>query len=144
MPSFSTDVDINELSLACFNQHGFSTEESINDSLPHDAIAADQQEVKYFIISVSSNHGRDKLANSLGFSYTVKDIKGSTTSWRCTIHNKQVTCRATVHQVSDIFLRGPQPHLHPTQPGIINTLQTKKRIKLQPSLRFLHLQLRSQ
>ena len=128
VPSFSTDVDISELILACFNQPDLSTEESIEKNLPHDAIAAYQPEVNYFIIPISSNHGRDKLADNLGFSYTIKEIKHSTTIWRCTIHNKQVKWRTVVHKVCDIFVREPQLHLHPAQPGIINTLQNKKNI----------------
>ena len=56
MLSFSTDVDIIEMTLASFNQPHFSPEESTYDSLPHCAIAADQPKVNYFVITASSNH----------------------------------------------------------------------------------------
>ena len=111
-------ANLTDATLALFHQPEFFAEESIDDSLPHDAVAVDQPEVDVFIIPSSSNHGKDMLADNLGFSYTIKEIKGSTTKWRCTVHNKHVKCRATIHQVGNIFMKGPQPHLHPVQPGI--------------------------
>ena len=48
--------------------------------------------------------------------------------WRCSVCNGQIYCHATVHQEGIIFTPGAQPHLHPGQPGIANSLQARKNI----------------
>ena len=107
-----------------------STEESINESLPLNAVAAEPLQPEYTIIAGSLFCQGNKLTDNLGFSYIVKDKShgGNVTCWRCSISNKHITCPATVHQEGDVFIAGPHKHLHPTKPGITRTLQTWKKI----------------
>ena len=80
------------------------------------------------MVTACSFNQRDKLTDKLGFSYGVKKWNASSTIWRCSIFNKQLVCHATVHQEGDVFTWGPQPHLHPGQPGIANSLQSRNQI----------------
>ena len=104
-------------------------EESINENLPMNTVAAEPLQPVYTINAGSFCQG-DKLTDNLGFSYTVKDKShgGKVTRWKCSIHNKHITCPATVHQERDVFITGPLNHLHPAKPWIARPLQTRKKI----------------
>ena len=136
MPSFnsanSSDSDIDDVTLPSFNVPEYSMENSIDESLPTGAIAADPPPVEYKVIPASSERGHDKLTDSLGFSYGVKKSNGKRTLWQCSIHNDHVYCHATVHQEGIIFTPVAQPHIHPGKPGIANSLQTRKKINKHP------------
>ena len=127
MPSFCTDVDINEWTLASFNQPDFSTEESIDDSLPHDAIAADQPQVNYFIIPALSNHSTDKLADNLGFSHAIKENEQLSLRFLHLQFRLERECSLKISPINQ------QPgFLHQPPPIIINDLPTgAKRPQLQ-------------
>ena len=56
-------------------------EDSVDESLPIGAIAADPPPVEYKVIPASSARGGDKLTDSLGFSYGVKKRNGKRTFW---------------------------------------------------------------
>ena len=103
-------------------------DDSIEDSLPIGGIAADNPEVDYMLVPAASSCGGDKLTDTNGFSYGVKRKNDKRTLWRCSVCNRHVTCKATVLQVGNSFTRGPHPHLHPGQPGITRSLQTRKQI----------------
>ena len=79
MPSFdlshSFDNDLDDVTLGSFDIPDLSSEESIDESLPRNAVPADPPPVEYFIIPSSSICEKDKLADNLGFSYTVKQSK---------------------------------------------------------------------
>ena len=76
-------------------------------------------------------HDRDKLADSLGYSYGVKEQNDRHTIWRCSVHNKKTYCLATVWQEGDNSTHGPHPHLHPAEPGVATTIKTRKKINQQ-------------
>ena len=126
MPSFD------ELSLPSFNVSSVPVEDSIADSLPVNATSHEPPELEYHLIPGASKFGKDILTDSRGFSYTIKQMKGTAlgvTNWRCTKCNpQQVNCTATVWQ-EGIFIPGKSHHTCTAEPGITNTLLIKKEIK---------------
>ena len=107
MPPFnlssSSDSSIGSIDLPSFHAPEYPTEDSIDDSLPIRVIAADTQEAKYTVVAASSEWHRDKLTESLGLSYGVKNRNGKWTMWRCSVHNQQLYCNGTVCQEVEIF-----------------------------------------
>ena len=91
---------IDDLSLPFFNVPSVPVEDSIADSLPLNATSHEPPELEYHLIPGASKFGKDILTDSSGFSYTIKQMKGTVlgvTNWRCTKCNPQkVNCTATV------------------------------------------------
>ena len=75
------------------------------------------REVQYKIVSETSIRGRDKLFETLGYSYTVENRHSVTTTWRCSVRNKSMQCPAAVRELASEFARGLREHTHPPQPG---------------------------
>ena len=91
-------------------------ESSIADPVPVD-ISTGAHVVTYQIVEDTSIRGKDKLFDSVGYSYTVKRRNGQSTTWRCSQRSKAINCGATVRQVGDLYLPGPRDHIHPPVPG---------------------------
>ena len=127
IPSFD------DLSLPSFNVPSVPVEDSIADNLPVNATSHEPPELEYHLIPGASKFGKDILTDSRGFSYTIKQMKGTAldvTNWRCTKCNPQkVNCTATVQQEGNIFIPGKSHHTCTAEPGITNTLLIKKEIK---------------
>ena len=149
MPSFtfvtqsdSSDSNINmgDSTLPSVNVPEYPDEDSIEESLPIGGIAADNPEVDYMLVPAASSCGGDKLTDTNGFSYGVKRKNNKHTLWRCSVCNRHVTYKATVLQEGNSFTRGPHPHLHPSQPGITRSLQTRKQINSMALSDISHLQ----
>ena len=86
MPSFD------DFSLPSFNVPSVPVEDSIADSLPVNATSYELPELEYHLIPGASKFGKDILTDSRGFSYTIKQMKGTVlgvTNWRCTKCNLQ-------------------------------------------------------
>ena len=128
IPSSSSHSCKNGTDLPFFHAPEYQTKDSIDESLPVGAIAADTQEVQYTVVPASSQWHGDKLTDSLGFSYCLKNRNSKQTMWKCSVHNQQLYYNVTVCQEGEIFTRGPQAHLHPGQPGIANSLCSRKKI----------------
>ena len=96
--------------LPSVNVPEYPDEDSIEESLPIGGIAADNPEVDYMLVPAASSCGGDKLTDTNGFSYGVKRKNDKHTLWRCSVHNRHVTCKATVLQEGNSFTRGPHPH----------------------------------
>ena len=109
----------------------YPAENTIDESLSLGEIAAEPRPVEYNIIPSSSECCGDKLVDSHGFSYGVRLKNNKCTLWRCSVHNAQVHCLATIHQEEDVFTPGPHPHLHHPLPGIANSLQAREKINSQ-------------
>ena len=84
------DSNIDDFTLQSFQVPEFSAEYSIDDSLPTQAVATDISEVEYEIIAGSSSRQGDKLTDSQGYSYGVKQKNEKHTIWRCSVRNKQL------------------------------------------------------
>ena len=104
-------------------------ESSLADPAPVNAHAADDVLVRYTINPSSSIRGGDQLFSNIGYSYTVKRRKGTTTTWRCSLRSKLVNCPATVHQSGDDFTPGAKAHVHPMQPGTVVVANVAKRLQ---------------
>ena len=44
-------------------------------------------------------------------------ITPARTMWRCSVRSAQLTCRATVKQVDNVFVASPAGHVHPPTVG---------------------------
>ncbi|XP_021374095.1 uncharacterized protein LOC110463636 [Mizuhopecten yessoensis] len=86
-------------------------EQSLDDVVPTDSVLEDQP-VRFEIVEEGSNKRRRKLVSSDGFAYTVKTVTNRTTSWRCSVRNKTIWCRATILQRGDSFIPGSCDHAH--------------------------------
>ena len=69
--------------------------------------------VTYTIVEDTSLRGKDKLFDSLGYSYTMKRCNGQSTTWRCSQRSKNTNCGATVRQTGDLYIPGSCEHIHP-------------------------------
>ena len=127
MPSFD------DISLPSFSVPSVPVEDSTADSLPINATSHEPPELEYHLIPGASKFGKDILTDSRGFSYTMKQMKGTAlgvTNWRCTKCNPpKVNCTATVWQEGNIFIPGKSHHTCTAKAGITNTLLIKKEIE---------------
>ena len=91
-------------------------ESSIADPNPVD-VSARANVVNYKIVNETSIRGRDKLFDTVGYSYTVKRrTRQCSTTWRCTLRSKTVNCPANIRQEGVTFWPGPREHVH--QPSL--------------------------
>ena len=71
LSSFS-DSSMDGIDLPSLHAPKYLTEDSIDDSLPVEAIAADTQDVQYKVVAASSEWRGDKTTDSLGSSLSTK------------------------------------------------------------------------
>ena len=85
----------------------------------------------YEAIRDGSQKGKEKLADSEGYTYTLKTRRANGNQvWRCSVRNKSVWCKATVQQKDDdVFTRGSQPHVHPAELGAAKATRISSAVK---------------
>ena len=98
-----------------------------NDTL--DCSEAHPPIITYEKICASSQRGKQKLVDSLGFSYTFKRKTHVGVHWRCAVRNKKVTCNMIVKEVNGVFIRGANEHSHPPEACPLTTSEVSKLIK---------------
>ena len=91
-------------------------ESSVIDEEPDVSIHHDSQ-VTYELVEKSSQRMKDKLIDSLGYTYNVKRRRGTCVYWQCTVRNRVTNCKATVIEKNGSFRAGMHPHIHSSQPG---------------------------
>lgn len=110
-------------------------DEVLEDELPAPRICPDQEDLTpdpdYQILEATTQRGKPKLIDNLGFTYTLAREGKKVTAWRCAVRNSQTTCSATVQQRGDTFTRGPQPHNHSGEPGAAANARIQREVKLQ-------------
>jgi hypothetical protein len=107
------------------------SESSIEDNSPaqNDDIAMPMV-TTYEVIKEGSQKGKEKLADSEGYTYTVKERRtNGNTVWTCSVRNKSLWCKARVTQKADGFARGSQPHIHPLQLGAATAARVSTAVK---------------
>jgi hypothetical protein len=102
-------------------------ESSILEPTPNDVTCSDVP--TYEIIKEASIRGQSKLFDSRGYSYTVKRKTSSGTAWRCSFRSKTTNCPATVRQMGDEFLPGPQEHSHSPNVGAATAASVSVAVK---------------
>ena len=92
-------------------------ESSIEDDTPRQCDPAIVPTVvTYQVIQDGSQKGKEKLADSQGYTYIVKVRRANGNKvWRCNVRNKSMWCKATVLQKANGFTQGSQPHTHSAQ-----------------------------
>ncbi|XP_071956869.1 uncharacterized protein [Antedon mediterranea] len=80
--------------------------------------AVDDDIVTYQRLAGTTKRGNDSLVDSHGYQYTEKiDKRRANTTWRCSLRNKNVTCKATVLEKNGEFIRGVHEHICGVIPG---------------------------
>ena len=83
----------------------------------------------YEIIEEGTQKGK-KLANSEGYTYTIKERSANGNEvWTCSVRNKSVCCKARVTEKPDGFSRGSIPHIHPPQLGAVTAARISTAVK---------------
>ena len=108
-------------------------ESSINDDTVYeDESYSTESCTTYQLVEGSTQRQGVKLCDSLGYTYTKKATKSKTsTTWRCTVRNKNVSCAAKVIQHGETYTPGCQPHIHPASVNAATTAQIYKDVKQQ-------------
>jgi len=90
----------------------------------------DKQQTTYSFINTGSVRGNTKLVSSDGYTYVFKSqLKSGATVWRCSVRNKKIFCKSTVHQIGEEFSRSGTNHQHPAEPGVSINVQVKAELK---------------
>ena len=120
-----------ELSDVSFEAPRQIMESSIEDDVPRPYGDENGPAItRYEIIQDGSQKGKEKLADSEGYTYTVKTSRanGNRVS-RCSVRNKSVWCKSTVLQKANVFKRGAQPHKHLAQLGAAKAKKISSAVK---------------
>ncbi|KAI8491424.1 hypothetical protein Bbelb_310570 [Branchiostoma belcheri] len=105
-------------------------EDSIeNMSVEEDLPVGVEREVTFTLIPSGSKRGGHKLADSMGYAYTVKRRKETVTYWECSKRPKGARCPASVVERAGIYRRGDNRHNHP---AVVNT---ETNLKIQAEVR---------
>ena len=87
---------------------------------PTDINTYDDDLPEWKVLPGASQRGGNLLVDRRGYSYSVKEVRGATTVWRCTYHNKKsCVCPATVRQRDDTFTAGVVEPCHAGIPGLL-------------------------
>ena len=106
--------------------------ESFSDSPPEIAEAASEESFTptYSIAKGASIKGKDKLYDSLGYSYCFHRQTKSAIIWKCSVRNRHMTCSATVSQTGTTFVRNALDHCHIGQHGAMEAAKVALKAKL--------------
>ena len=106
-------------------------ESSIEEDAPGEYVGENVPALTaYEIIMDGSQKGKEKLADSDGFTYIVKTRRANGHKvWRCSVRNNSVWCKATVLQKGDSFTCGSQPHVHSPQIGAAKATKISSAVK---------------
>ncbi|XP_071962605.1 uncharacterized protein [Antedon mediterranea] len=87
----------------------------------------------YNVVESSTQRGHPKLVDSNGYSYVKRKTSSNSTYWRCSLRNKNITCKATVIQRSQCipeFVFGSCFHIHlPNQGGRPKSSRVRRKNK---------------
>lgn len=124
------DTDDN-ISMPSFEVPQQLMESSIEDETPRLDDDANVPSVPtYQVIEDGSQKGKEKLADSEGYTYTVKVRRANGNKvWTCSVRNKSMWCKASVLEKVDGFTRGSQPHTHPAQIGAATATRISAKVK---------------
>ena len=86
-------------------------------------------ELTYRIVEEGTTRRRQKLIDSLGYSYNVKEKGKYTTYWQCTVRPKGNYCHATVKETDGDFVAGQQSHNHQAEVGVFMAAQITTSVK---------------
>ena len=112
--SDSSMSSLDDVDLASFKVPDLSSGESLDDSVPHGALAAEPAPAEYCTVAKATIYGNDMLTDSEGYSYTRKSAKKGPSSasilWRCSVPNILHECHIAVNQKGNIFVTGCHKH----------------------------------
>lgn len=125
------EVDSHDHIMISFEIPQQLTESSIEDDTPRQYDDENMPTVTtYEMIEDGSQKGKEKLADSEGYTYTVKKRRANGDKvWTCSVRNKSMWCKASVLQKADGFTRGSQSHIHPAQLGAATATRISTAVK---------------
>ena len=86
----------------------------------------------FHLIEDGSQKGKEKLADSNGYTYTVKTRRSNGNKvWTCSVRNKTVWWKASVIQKGAELIRGSNSHIHPAKLGAAAATRITSAIKKQ-------------
>ena len=86
--------------------------------------------VTYEVIKDGLQKGKEKLADSEGYTYTVKAKRANGNRvWTCSVRNKSMWCKASVLEKAGSFTQGSQPHIHSAQLGAATAARISTAVK---------------
>ncbi|CAC5405260.1 unnamed protein product [Mytilus coruscus] len=131
LSSEAADVSIPDLSFNISIEFDRKVVESdsddSDDSDTSDSFIEDRP-VTFEVVNSGTTRNAKKLVSSDGYSYTVKNATSRTINWRCSVRNKTISCKATVAQRGQNFIRGVKPHIHPNDPGVVKKTKIRAEV----------------
>ncbi|KAG0724050.1 hypothetical protein GWK47_041456 [Chionoecetes opilio] len=93
-----------------------------------------RHDITYEKVISSTQGGQHKVIDSLGYAYTMKRKTRVAVHWRCVVRNNNSNCRATIKEADEKYVRGHNPHCHPSEacPAItskVSALVKKKAVE---------------
>ena len=85
--------------------------------------------VTFHMEECGSKRCKPKLADSLGYTYTVKKRKPYATYWECSVRPRNARCPASVIQRNGEFRRGKNSHIHPPTVGATQALAVQAEVR---------------
>ena len=76
-----------------------------------------QPTVTYQIVEEGTKRRKQKLIDSLGYTYNIKERGKASTYWQCTVRPKGNYCKATIRETGGQFVGGTHSHNHPVDIG---------------------------
>lgn len=106
-----------EVSLSA-DDDGFSEEDVPLSVLVEGESATDLSQIEYMVVKNGSGRGHEKLFDSLGYSYTIKNKQKHCIRWRCSMRRKDViACPVLIRQIGKEFVRNDREHTHFPHPS---------------------------
>ena len=128
--NITMEEDLND-SLPSFDVPDQLVESSFEDDTPRQFDSVNIQTViDYQVIEDGLQKGKEKLADSHGYMYTIKARRANGNKvWRCSVRNKSVWRKATVLQKANGVTQGSQPHAHSAQLGAATATKVAASVK---------------
>ena len=131
--------EMNGITLESFVVPSQNEESSIEDDTPETDEFGENPAVTFHLIEDGSQKGKEKLADSNGYTYTVKTRRGNGNKvWTCSVRNKTVWCKASVIQKGAEFIRGSNSHVHPAKLGAAAATRITSAVKKQAAAEIVN------
>ena len=87
------------------------------------------QESSQADLPVGTIRGKTKLVMNTRYTFNIRKRRtNGTGDWQCTVHHKDLRCKASVTQCDDAFHPGLHPHNHPGEVGSLTATKIQSRV----------------
>ena len=113
-------------------------EDTVMDGPNDETLPDDRPNLAITCIPSGSKRGKAKLADNLGYSYTVKRRHTFVIYWECSVRRKNFRCPATVIERNGTFIRGNNRHIHPPKSGAATNLKIQATVHAKAQENIFH------